>query len=82
MPNGKIRKKYEPFSSILVSSSIILTLIIPGVNHNESSQGGGGAIWPEDFLVFLLLKSKERLIWCLSCELCNVWMNSFDFIGI
>ena len=32
--------------------------------------------------IFLLLKWKEKLILCLSYDLCNVWMNTFDFVCI
>ena len=43
---------------------------------------GGGRFALKTFLVFLLLNSIEKLILCPSCVLCNVWMNTFDFIGI
>ena len=59
----------------------LLTLIASEGKSNWIVSRGGGQICPNDFLAFLLLKSKEKLILCLSCNLCNIWMNTFDFIG-
>ena len=59
----------------------LLTLIVSGGKSNWIvSGGGGGRFAPTTFLMFLLLNSKEKLILCVSCDFCNVWMNTF--IGI
>ena len=43
---------------------------------------GGEARGAMTFFVFLLLKSKEDLMLCLSCDFCNISIHTFDLIDI
>ena len=44
--------------------------------------GGGGSDLPRRLFWCYLLNSKANLILRLSCDFCNVWMHTFNFIGI
>ena len=59
-----------------------LTLIISGGKSNLIVSGGGGGVFPKKFFKFFFKNSKAKLILCLSCDFCNIWMNTFDLIGI
>ena len=54
-----------------VMRKTILTLFILG-GHLRIVLGGGGQFDLKICLVFLLLESKEKLMLCLFCDLCNV----------